>query len=76
MQKELLVIKDIMIAKKFNNMTIDELRIRLNELLFEFQHSRKIQKQLKKDILKLDTIMERNFDAYWNNTEQNYTQGL
>lgn len=76
MQKELLVIKDIMIAKKFNNMTIDEVRIRLNELFFEFQHNKKIQKQLKKDIIELDTIMERNFDAYWNNTEQNYTQGL
>lgn len=55
-------------------MTVNELRIRLNELLFEFQHSRKIQKQLKEDILELDTIMERNFNAYWNNTEQNYTQ--
>jgi len=55
-------------------MSIDELRIWLVELMFEFQHNKKIQKQLKKDIIELDAIMERNFDAYWDNTEQNYTQ--
>ena len=55
-------------------MTIDEIRIRLTTLKLEFMHSRKIVKQLDKDIAGLDEIMERNFSAYWNYDEQCYEQ--
>ena len=57
-------------------MNIDELRKRLCELSGEYSHSRIIRKQIQDDIRSLDGIMKRNFDAYWDNVEQNYTQGL
>ena len=55
-------------------MNVDELRIRLRELVDEYSRSRRLRKQLQKDILALDDIMKRNFDADWNVDEQNYTQ--
>ena len=57
-------------------MNIDELRKRLCELSGEYSHSRIIRKQIQDDIRSLDGIMKRNFDAYWDNVEQNYTQGV
>ena len=55
-------------------MTIDELRIRLTELKVEYSHNPKIIKELQKDIISLDSIMRKNFDAYWDNIDKNYTQ--
>lgn len=55
-------------------MTIDELRIRLAELKVEYSHNPKITKELQKDIISLDSIMRKNFDAYWDNIDKNYTQ--
>lgn len=55
-------------------MTIDELRIRLAELKVEYSHNPKITKELQKDIISLDSIMRKNFDAYWDDVDKNYTQ--
>ena len=55
-------------------MTIDELRIRLAELKVEYSHNPKITKELQKDIISLDSIMRKNFYAYWDNIDKNYTQ--
>lgn len=52
-------------------MTTDELRKRLRELQVEYPHQRK---QLERDIKALDEIMERNFTAYWNLTDECYEQ--
>lgn len=57
-------------------MTIDELRIRLAELKVEYSHSPKIIKELQKDIISLDSIMRKNFDAYWDDVDKNYTQSI
>lgn len=57
-------------------MTIDELRIRLSELVSEYSHNKKLTRQILIDIDNLDSIMVRNFDADWCEDEQNYTQGL
>ena len=55
-------------------MTVDELRIRLTQLKKEYTASRKIVKQIDKDIDNLDGIMARNFDAYWSANELYYEQ--
>ena len=55
-------------------MTVDELRMRMRELMSEFAHSRKIRRQLERDMLTLDDIMDRNFNAAWNLDEQCYEQ--
>lgn len=57
-------------------MTIDELRIRLAELKVEYSHNPKITKELQKDIISLDSIMRKNFDAYWDDVDKNYTQSI
>ena len=55
-------------------MTVDETRIRLEELRIEYFTNHRLHKQLKKDIETLDELMARNFDAYWNMAEQCYEQ--
>ena len=55
-------------------MRVDELRMRMRELMSEFSQSRKIRRQLEEDILALDDIMSRNFDAVWNLDKQCYEQ--
>ena len=57
-------------------MTVDELRTRLNELALEYFHDKKTSNRIQADIASLDSIMARNFDAWWNPYEKNYTQGL
>ena len=57
-------------------MTVDELRIRLNELALEHFHDKKLSNKIQSDIASLDSIMARNFDAFWDLYEKNYTQGL
>lgn len=57
-------------------MTVDELRIRLNELALEYFHNKKLSDKIQSDIANLDSIMARNFDAWWDSYEKNYTQGL
>jgi hypothetical protein len=57
-------------------MTINELRIRLSELVNEYAHNKKLTRQILTDIDNLDSIMARNFDADWCEDEQIYTQGL
>lgn len=57
-------------------MTIDELRIRLSELVSEYSHNKKLTRQILTDIDSLDSIMARNFDADWCKDKQIYTQGL
>lgn len=52
-------------------MTVDFLRTKLNELIDEYPNSKK---QLQKDIVSLDAIMARNFDATWNVEKQCYEQ--
>lgn len=55
-------------------MDVDELRIRLCELVDEYSNNRSIVKQLQKDIIDLDDIMRRNFNAEWNVVDKEYTQ--
>lgn len=55
-------------------MTVDELRIRLNDLALEFFYDKKLCDKIQKDIASLDSIMARNFNAWWNSYEKNYTQ--
>ena len=55
-------------------MTTDELRNRLCELIDDFSDQPRIRKQLQRDVLVLDSIMSRNFDATWNEKEKCYEQ--
>jgi L-lactate utilization protein LutB len=53
---------------------IDELRNRLCGLIDDFSDQRRIRKQLQRDVLLLDSIMSRDFNATWNEKEKCYEQ--
>lgn len=55
-------------------MTVDELRNRLCELINDFSDQQRIRKQLQRDVLLLDSIMSRDFNATWNEKEKCYEQ--
>ncbi len=59
-----------------DDMTTDKLRTRLSELADEYSANKKMKRQILTDIDTLDSIMARNFDAYWDVNEQCYTQEI